>query len=714
MHMRKIFNKFCLAAVAIFATVQFGMVSCSDDPGIDNYYTSTKDYAIDYLKKCPERYSDYLEILQKATGERNDLRLHDLLATYGSYTVFAPTNDAVQEYLKSKGYKSVSELPKEECDTIALNSIIELAFFTTDYSCDVYPKANMLEHTMRIDSVTVKNDKDEVQLRLLINRDAMLVPGHYDDSVCNGVVHTVNRVVCTSNDLLPQVIKKDTTISIYNQAIELTKINNLIDKYLDETYGFSTDRDRIDSCTWTNNKLCIHTAIEYDNVAYPEKRYFNFTGFMVQDKVLNQKYGVKKAAGKDDPTSLEYLAHQIYDPMYPEDKDIDDLTDRRNALNRFISYHFLDRYGLYYGLTAYDGPGHKIFNNFDRKHLDISDWYPTLMPHSLMKFSYPSIANGAGLYINRRGRQSKADAKGVFVRGSYISRDLPANAMATNGIYYYIDDIVDYGEQTQSIVLNERMRFDCTTLSPDFMTKLSDGDFARGHKTRHNDQYYGIQYTGSDAAGNKNTCIGFKAGYVRRFEYTDNTHLHIRNRYLGFWSYQGDEVTIKGSFDVKITLPPVPAGTYEVRLFTCVDFPSRGIIQAYISADGGRFEAQGIPFDMRPGGVALYGYKSDSEIGDEDAILAFDKAAHNRGWMKGPGSYASGDRSNPLGANETTFRNQHSTLRRVIGTFTTDGKHDCILRLQQKMETGGELNFDFIELCPSTVYANEYYPEDIY
>ena len=596
MRMRKIFNKFCLTAIAIIASVQFGMVSCSDDPGIDNYYTSTKEYAIDYLKNRPE-YSEYVEILSRATGERNDLRLPDLLATYGSYTVFAPTNAAVDAYLSSKGYKSVAELPKEDCDTIALNSIIELAFFTTDFSDDVYPKANMLEHTMRIDSLTTY-ENGEAQLRLLINRDAMLVPRHYDDSVCNGVVHTVDKVVCTSNDLLPMLLKKDSTISIYNEAVELTHISDTITKYLDETYGFATERDRIDSCTWTNNKLCIFTAAEYDNVAYPEKRYFNYTGFMVKDEVLNDKYGITKVRGKDDPTSLEYKAHEIYDRIYPEDKDVDDYTDRRNALNRFISYHFLDRYGLYTSLTVYDG--HKVYNNFDRKHMDLSDWYPTLMPHSLMKFSYPSIYSNAGLYINRRGRQSKADAKGVFVRGAFVSKQLPADAMATNGIYYYIDDIVDYGENTQKVVLNERMRFDCSTLSPDFMTKLTDGDFARGHKSKHNDQYYGLQYTGTDAAGNKNTCIGFKAGYVRRFEYTDNTHLHVRNRYLYFWSYEGDEVTIKGQFDVKLTLPPVPAGTYEVRMFTCVDFASRGILQAYISADGGEFIPQGIPFDMRP------------------------------------------------------------------------------------------------------------------
>jgi hypothetical protein len=47
-----------------------------------------------------------------------------------------------------------------------------------------------------------------------------------------------------------------------------------------------------------------------------------------------------------------------------------------------------------------------------------------------------------------------------------------------------------------------------------------------------------------------------------------------------------------------------------------------------------------------------------------------------------------------------------------LGTFYTDGKSDHYLRLQQKMETGGEMNFDFIELCPSSVYNNEYYAED--
>ncbi len=701
----KIFNfKFLAAALMVISAMQISFVSCSDDPGLDSYYTSTKEYASDYLNNRSQ-YSEYVQILSRATGERKDLRLIDLLGTYGSYTVFAPTNDAVHEYLNSCGKSSIDELSKEECDTIALNSIIEQAFFTTDYSDATYPKSNMLEHIMSISSEAEEVEGGDDKLRMLVNKSALIT--HADDSVCNGVVHTVNKVVCTSNDLLPAVITADPNIKLYAEALEKTGINRLMEDYLDETYGFKTEKDRIDSCTWTNDALCIHTAAEYDNVAYPEKRYFNFTMFAVKDEVLLEKYGITTVCGPNDETSLEYLAHKLYDPVYPEDADDNDLHSRKNALNRFISYHILDRYGDYYKLTAMDNG--KLQYNFNRRKHDICDYYQTLMPHSLMKFSFPSGSQN-GLYINRRGVQSRPDERGVFIRGAKVSKpsEGPEQPAGINGILHYIDDVIAYGEETQGTVLNERMRFDCTTLSPDFMTKLTDGEIARGHTSANSaDNYmYGAGGQGTSAATNKDHCIGFKAGYARNFDFNDNTHIHVRGRVLNYWSYEADEVTIKDNFDVTITLPPVPAGTYEIRLMTCVDFPSRGIVQAYI--DG---EAQGIPFDMRPGGPVLFGFREDNALGDEDAIVAFDKAIHNLGWMKGPAFYMPGNRST-FDNGAAPMRNLPNTIRKVLGTFYTDGKSDHFLRLQQKMESGGELNFDFIEICPSSVYNSEYYTED--
>ena len=74
--------------------------------------------------------------------------------------------------------------------------------------------------------------------------------------------------------------------------------------------------------------------------------------------------------------------------------------------------------------------------------------------------------------------------------------------------------------------------------------------------------------------------------------------------------------------------------------------------------------------------------------------------------MRGPGCYKPG-------GGETSMRNLNTTIRKVIGTFVSHGKEYHELRFQQKMEsTENEMNFDFIELCPSSVYNDKDFPED--
>ena len=137
--------KLLVSFLFAFSAIQVGFVSCSDDPGVENYYTQVREYASDYLRNR-DQFSKYVQILQRATGERQDLRLVDMLGTYGSYTVFAPTNEAIDKYLNMRGMSSIDELTKEDCDTIALNSIIERAYFTTDNCQEL--QSNMLERKL--------------------------------------------------------------------------------------------------------------------------------------------------------------------------------------------------------------------------------------------------------------------------------------------------------------------------------------------------------------------------------------------------------------------------------------------------------------------------------------------------------------------------------------------------------------------------------------
>ncbi len=707
LHLTDVMNssKIKLWAIALFviSALQVAVVSCSDDPGVENYYTQSREYAADYLKNR-EQYSEYLKILNRARGEYN-LRLVDMLGTYGSYTVFAPTNEAVEKYLAGRGLSSVEELSVEDCDTIALNSIIEAAYFTTDINEGPYPKSNMLEHILSVKSFQEWDaQKQDSVLTLYINQDSQVI--HADDSVSNGVVHTVSTVVGSPNDLIGAVILKDANCTLYAKAFQMTGImDTLQDHYVDPTYGWASDKDRIDSCTWTNDKMLLITADgnEYDNVAYPAKRYFNYTVFLCPDSILKEKYGIETM---DD---LRAKAHELYDPVFPEDAGITDETDRRNALNRFISYHVIDRYGDYYSLTCMNND--QLQYEFNRMKYDICDWYGTLMPHSMMKLSFPSGIQ-PGLYVNRRGVRHHADERGGYYRGAKVARPNEYTGINTalNGIFHYIDDIVAYDRNMQEVVMNDCIRMDCTTLSPDFMTKLTDGEVARGHGNGDNKYPGGSNNT--SAANNPGRNVGFKPGYARNFQMSPQTHMHVRCRSLWYGCYEADEVLFKGRYDFTLTLPPVPAGTYEIRMFTNAGYSTRGIIQVYI--DG---EPQGIPFDMRKNGKELFGWTSDSDLGDDDAIAAFDKSIHNLGWMKGPKCYHPQPRTS-FDASSSNLRNGDANgrqIRKIFGTFTTDGKTDHYLRIQQKMESdNNELPFDFIELCPSSVYNNEYFPEPVW
>ena len=81
----KILMRFVVGLLALPAF----MVSCSDDPLPENYYTFTGEMVSDYLQNRPEEFSEFIAILQRSG-------MYGMMATYGSYTCLAPNNAAVE------------------------------------------------------------------------------------------------------------------------------------------------------------------------------------------------------------------------------------------------------------------------------------------------------------------------------------------------------------------------------------------------------------------------------------------------------------------------------------------------------------------------------------------------------------------------------------------------------------------------------------------
>lgn len=618
-----------LVLVPVFTT------SCSDEPLTENYYTFTGEMVSDYLQNRNEQFSDFITILQRSG-------MYGMMATYGTYTCLAPTNEAIEEYLHQRGWQSIDQLSKQECDTIAWNHIIKRAYFTTDLTDGNIPDANMNERylTFSCDS----NAMDGNNVVYYINKVSQLIVR--DDSVENGVVHTIDHVIVPNSDFLPERMQEDESIKLFNAALQLTGLRDSLYEYIDKTYHCGEDS--------VNRGMNITTGGGSYKAYYVGTRMKRYTAFVERDEVY-------EAHGIHDMDDLKAYAKDVYDRMYPEDAGLydDDPTHRKNPLNRFVAYHLLPYYGAYNDWTVY---GEVKTTCALTDLIDCTDWYTTLMPGTIMKMSTPN----EGLFINRKGVANRYTVRGIKVYSPSEVKDVDQQAL--NGIYHYIDDILTYNVETRDVVFNDRIRINAVTLSPEFMN--------------------------CGARGNTNNATGFKV--IEGWDFHGNTPtLTLRQRSSWMVTY-ADCVDLKGQFDITFQLPPVPENTYEVR-FAYGWGDMRGVVQIYFGTDPSGLIPMGIPIDLRiwPTDPSI-GWIADT--GDEDTDRAIDKAMHNRGYMKDMDSWQQGGVNN--------LRAQPMKLRKILTTQTMKPSETYYVRVKLVIDNPeAEFPINYFELCPKSVYA---------
>lgn len=633
-------GRLCCGAAAALMALTTTLTACNDEDIPDNFYSSTKLTAGAFIEADADQFSDFQTILSRG-------KYLAMLKTYGNYTLFAPTNSAVRSWLSENGYASVDELPVAQCDTIARNHIVRSkALFTTDFSASSAPmNMNDTYIELSVDSDATNNNA----LIVYVNKYSKII--ERDDSVTNGVVHVVDHLLSATNQFLPGLMEEDPNLTLFCQALRLTGMADSLNRYMDLSYSCSDDSvtDGIRVSYGTANGGGSKTPPAY----FPEKRYYKFTAFVETDSTY-------RANGINNLADLTAYAKRVYDEAYPQDAGLydDDPTNRRNPLNRFVSYHLINRIGLYEDWVIQGAIMEKCF---DRTKADPEDYYETMCPGTIMRFCCPTT----GLWINRKGL-----ARNVQVRGARVltrEESGTRNQQARNGIYHYVDDILAYSKEVRDVVFNRRIRVDFTTLSPDFMN-VEGG--TRGH---HIDQ--------------SEFLTAFKRGYVTDWQFSPETFIGVSNEQSSWWHYQGQGVAVVGLFDVSVKLPPVPSSTYEIRLGYTVG-PERGVAQVYLNN-----VPCGIPVDLR---VGCEGYEADTD--DDDENLAIDKAMRNLGFMKAPDSYRPGG-----GAS----MRENGIIRRILATEYLDEDQEYWLRFRQVLDDPNcYISLDYLELCPKSVYAS--------
>ncbi len=643
--------KYFFMAGIVGCCMSMAMTACvdNDDDVPMSRYTAEKMTAAQFLEENEDRVGDFITLLKRTA-------YFSMLSTYGDYTVFAPNNEAIAKYMANNGYSDVESIPLAVCDTLARTHIIKTkAYFTTDIS-EGSLGMNMAETFIEL-SINTDAENNNAVVHYA-NKVARMV--EFDDSVTNGVVHIVNNIIPRTSDKLPDVIKADSTVSIFAEALFLTGMADSLMAYEDKNYPeWGADKASQDSAyQWSIMVKC--KAEGSDPCQWVQKRYFKFTAFIEPDEVY-KKHGINNI------NDLIAHAKQVYDAVYPEDagKYDGDYRNRKNPLNRFVSYHLLDR------ILPYDEVIMRkdCFKHWDLDKSDPEEFYETMCPGTLMRFCYPNEE----LYINRKGLKGNYEVEGVRVKKSMESGD--ALQQAPNGMYHYLDDILEYTTEVRDVVMNCRIRFDSTVLSPDFFNSDRPG--------------YG-----------EDKLRGYRLDYIKNWKVMGEKAVIALHGEGPWWQhYKSNGITISGIFDVTIKLPPVPKGTYEIRTGYTANV-ERGVVQFYLNN-----VPCGIPADLRIGGWdPTIGWVADV-TGDtpeaRNANKAIDKAMHNRGYMKGMDCYWQG------AAKENALRNLTNNLRYVLTTQYLDDNETYYLRARQVLKDPEcYWSFDFIEFCPKSVYGS--------
>ena len=657
------------------------LTSCSDEPDSEYFYTFTGEMMSEYLKSRPQ-YSEFTEIVERAG-------LMNLLATYGHYTCFAPSNDAVDKYLQGRGLSSVSQLSDADCDTIARTHLVSYMYTTYDMIGHKLPTVNMLNRYLATEP-GFDNDSNAV---IVLEGLAKIEFELKDDSVENGIMQPIDMVIEKSNSYITDLMRENPKISTFYNAMVATGVINDVMLVEDENY---------DPRSYGENPIYLKSG-DYETKGkpyfLPDTKKYGYTFFIEPDELLESKYGIKKG----DLRALYDLACSIYDEVYPKDVDapghsFENLTDSVNPLRRFIQYHILNKIAAGVDdLTPQEIPNKANFEGaigIDETRVNPCDWHYTLLSHRMIKVDKVTVSKYLGgskrgqRYINRR-----YDAKFKF-HGQFIDpNDDEYKHDGINGHYYYVDDIVAFTKDVQDKIQNQRIRMDFNTVFPEFITN-------------------GLRILGdpwqSDSGEEKygRSCY-FPEGYLDGVSFSNCTFTWRRPVAM-YNIYMWDEFALKGNYDFTFRLPPVPFdGEWQVRLgFTAQE--SRGVAQVYV--DG---VPQGIPLDMTQNMDSEFYIGDDfiSSVDDYDALSAEEKAEYIKS-MKNLGVYTyprSMYCDNGGSGNRGWDIVYNIGMRKIISQSFLDCNQDHYMRIRVasdgKQGNDNEFALDFIELVPKSVYG---------
>jgi len=733
--LRKHLNQL-LQCSAMAMTVLFTLAACTEEIDKSARYTFTEETVLSYLEK-QERFSDYVRMLGEVNiSNQSESTVEQLLSARGHFTVFPPSNEAIQLYLDTLQRKGIittaswdgfpNEKTKDSIQkVIVYNSIIdggddryfETANFPTSDN-DEFPLPNM-------------NDRKLSVTRSKINPDSIFINGEYplsmecrDVEAINGRIHEVTEVIAPSNDTMADLLKQwaeegHQCFTVAAKLILACGLEDTLRAVRDETWEYLYQTGQVKDIKDLETEGSGTGKI-------PEHRKYGFTIFAETDgfweRTLNKPVSeITVEDVRDYITGLNLI----------EGKDDENYKDEKNILNQFVTYHILperltrDKLVIHYNELGYNYASSKTYT------VATEEFYTTMGKRRLIKL-YESLES-KGIYINRfpvlrNGRGEFAPEKlnindyhettpSTFLplRGTYTrdteNEGIPVGANDSvnvtenvlNAMVYPIDQLLIYTDNVATQLKNQRIRMDLASCLPEMMNNDH-----RGRRTAY------------PTGHARNRGFPTNYNYFENIDIKEGTRFFYLNGLACNWlNWQGDEFNIVGIYEFTIKLPPVPkAGHYELRLAIQSNSNWRGMCQVYWGENKDYLPAAGIPLDMRLAGTYrnisgtqiadnTVGWVADT--GDPEVDDETDKKMRNNGFMKGPNHYSATPGSSDA------MRNNQLKLRRIMVSEDMDPDRTYYVKFKSVLESDTrQFYIDYIEYCAKEVYDNPEVGEDIW
>jgi uncharacterized surface protein with fasciclin (FAS1) repeats len=205
-------NNIVLVVVGVVAI--FLLQSCLDKDYSQKEFVGENALIADFLITDPDgNTSLFLEILRKTGYDK-------LLGTYGTFTVFVPTNDAVDQFLTENGGTTIENIDVDYLVKFVKAHIVNTTFTSFQF------KSGTLDDSTLLGNYLVISFAASGFGETYVNKTRKVIA---KDIVCsNGIVHKIDHVLEPVLDNIYDYVLKNPDYSIMAQAIKETGYDSLL------------------------------------------------------------------------------------------------------------------------------------------------------------------------------------------------------------------------------------------------------------------------------------------------------------------------------------------------------------------------------------------------------------------------------------------------------------------------------------------------------